>query len=90
MIWGNNEHYTLRRSEILTLEMKINKINNNKKNLIILMVIVMIMISHLEPPLTQAQLEAFIGLSMLVTCTIPWAKTMVFVDTVLLVTCTKP
>ena len=50
MIWGNNEHYTLRRSEILTLEMKINKINNNKKNLIILMVIVMIMISHLEPP----------------------------------------
>ena len=42
MIWGNNEHYTLRRSEILTLEMKINKINNNKKNLIILMVIVMI------------------------------------------------
>ena len=90
MIWGNNEHYTLRRSEILTLEMKINKINNNKKNLIILMVIVMIMISHLEPPLTQAQLEAFIGLSMLVTCTIPWAKTMVFVHTVLLVTCTKP
>ena len=32
MIWGNNEHYTLRRSEILTLEMKINKINNKKES----------------------------------------------------------
>ena len=29
-------------------------------------------ISHIEPLFTQARLEAFIGLSMLVTCTKPW------------------
>ena len=29
----------------------------------------MMMISHLDPPLTQAQLEAFICLYMLVACT---------------------
>ena len=52
------------RSKIVILE----KINKKIKKKSILMIVVMV-ISYIEPLLTQAQLEAFIGLSMLVACT---------------------
>mgnify|MGYP006889211740 CR=1 FL=1 len=56
----------LRILEFSTLEKKINK---NNKNIILM---VMMMISHIESSLRQARLEAFIGLTMLVTYTKPW------------------
>ena len=43
---------------------------------------------QIDPPYTSPN-RGFIGLSILVTCTKPWAKTS-FVHTVLLMTCTKP
>ena len=39
------------------------------------MVIVMMIISHIEPPLYTSLTRVFIGLSMLLTCTKPWAWT---------------
>ena len=64
----------LRGSKIFILEKKIDVKKKNKKSIILLLLIMrMMMISKLTPaPFTQAQLEPFIGLSMLVTCTKPW------------------
>ena len=39
------------------------------KNIFIMMVMV---ISHIEPPLYTSSLRVFIDLAMLVTCTKPW------------------